>query len=62
MDHSLFDRLGTTLTTSVFIASILLFGTQTGEWGQSLFAALMAAGLFWISYVVIRWVVLALRK
>jgi len=62
MDHPLFDRPSIILTIAVLIVSFIVFGTQSADWTGSFFAALMAAGLFWISYIIIRWMVLALRK
>lgn len=62
MDQPLFDRQSIILTIAVLIASFFLFGTLSGSWGESLFAASIAAGMFWMSYIVIRWFVLALRK
>ncbi len=62
MDRPIFDKLSFILTLFVFIGSFVLFGTQSADWSGSLFAAFIASGLFWISYVIVRWLVLALKK
>lgn len=62
MDHPLFDRTSIIFTIAVLIVSFIVFATQSADLMGSFFAALMAAGLFWISYIILRWMVLALRK
>lgn len=49
-----------------FAGVVLLFGwflffTQTDEFVSSFAAAVLAAGLAWIAYVLTRWLILALK-
>ncbi len=46
----------------VFLLSTLLFFFDSGRLLDSLAAACLAAGLSWVSYVLIRILVLALRR
>lgn len=46
----------------VLIFSFLLFVSDTGKFLGSLAAAILAAGLAWVSYVIISWLVMAIRK
>ncbi len=58
----LLDRLGFILTGIFFIFSLILFFNYTKAFIGSCVAALLAAALFWVSYVLIRLVVLAFRN
>lgn len=46
----------------VLILSWLLFAWETGEVLGTLFAAILTAGLFWVGYMLVRWVVLTLKR
>lgn len=46
----------------MLVFSFFLFYNDTHLLWKSFFAAILAAGLFWISYVLVRWLILALRK
>lgn len=57
-----FNYPGFIIAVSVLLLGFILFVRDTGEWLGSFSAAAMLAGLVWISYVIIRWMVLAARK
>lgn len=46
----------------MLIFSFYLFYNDTHLFWKSLWAAVLAAGLFWVSYVLVRWLILAFRK
>ncbi|MBS4168477.1 hypothetical protein [Parachlamydia sp. AcF125] len=46
----------------MLIVSFYLFYNDTQLFWKSLFAALLAASLFWVSYVLVRWLFLALKR
>lgn len=46
----------------MLIFSFLLFYNDTQLFWKSLAAAVLAAALFWVSYVLVRWLILALRN
>jgi hypothetical protein len=56
-----FDRLGLLIALTVFIFSVFLFTYQTGDLYGSLAAGLIASGLCWVTYVVLRWLTLAVK-
>lgn len=58
----LIDKQGLIFAALVLVFSFLLFLSDTNELMGSLAAALMAAGLAWVSYVIIRWLIMAMRK
>lgn len=62
MDRPLVDKMSFILTLAVLIFSFILFSSETGFVFGSILAALIAAGTFWVAYVLVRWLILALRK
>lgn len=48
--------------TILFLVSLWIFYSGSGVFMQSLAAALMAGALGWVSYVLVRWLYLALMK
>lgn len=58
----LFEPTGFILTAATFLFSMILFYNNTDVFLGSIIAALMAAGLFWISYIILRFVLLAFRN
>ncbi len=58
----LIDKQGLIFAALVLVFSFLLFLSDTNEFMGSLAAAVLAAGLAWASYVIIRWLIMALRK
>lgn len=58
----LLDKNGFIFAALVLIFSFLLFLSDTNKLMGSFAAALLAAALAWLSYVVIRWLIMALRK
>lgn len=49
-------------TTVVFILSLILFNSDTQEFWASVGAALLSAGLAFMTYVVLKWFWLAIRQ
>ena len=63
MDSEKFiDKTSYIVTIISLILSFLLFYSDTLEGMKSLGAAVLFAGLVWISYIMVRWLILALRK
>lgn len=63
MDRSQFiDKISYYIALVTLILSFILFFSDTLEFMKSFAAAIMVAALVWVSYVMIRWLVLALRK
>ncbi len=58
----LIDRFSFVVAIITLIFGLILFFSQTGEFIGSLSAALLAAGLAWVSYIFLRWLVLALHR
>ena len=58
----LFDYRGFIIAVSVFIAGFILFFRDTKEPMGSMSAAAILSGLTWVTYVIIRWMVLATKK
>ena len=62
MQKEIFDIWGLVVMVATGVFSWFLFWSYSGEFTFSLFAAIMAAGMVWMAYVIIRMVYLALRK
>lgn len=63
MDQSpLVDRSSYIVAGVIFVITFLLFFKDTGEFAKCIGAALITAALTWISYIVIRWLVLAINS
>jgi hypothetical protein len=56
------DRNSFIVAGAVFAATFLLFYQYTGEFAKCIGAALITAGLVWISYIVLRWMYLAIKS
>lgn len=56
------DNSGYIAAFIAFIFSFLLFFSDTLEFMKSLGAAALLSSLVWISYIMLRWIYLALRK
>lgn len=52
----LFEPTGFIIAVATLIFSLILFYNETEAFLGSLAAALMAAGLFWITYLILRFV------
>lgn len=62
------DKLKIVDKTSYIVAGIalvfgfVLFFSDTWEFMKSLSAAFLLGGLVWVSYIMVRWLILAIRK
>ncbi len=57
-----FDRTGSITAVAVFIVSIILFFTDTGAFWGSLAAAILSAAWAWGTYVIIKWIIEAIKS
>lgn len=48
------------IATAIF--SLILFYSQTQMFFGSVMAALIASALCWVTYIILRWVILAFRE
>lgn len=48
-------------TIVAFFVTWALFAWEAGSIGGTFFAALLTAALFWVSYTLIRWLILAVK-
>lgn len=63
MEHNkLIEPIGFVVAGATFLYSFFLFYYDTAVFGGSLAAALLAAGLMWMTYVILRLVMLTIRK
>jgi hypothetical protein len=62
MKHQLLEKRGLVFATFSFLISFFIVYTNTVEFFGSLLAAVLTAALAWISYVVVRLTILALKK
>lgn len=60
--NDIFNYPGLVISIAVWIAGFIIFFRDTGEWIGSFSAAALLAGLFWVSYVIVRWLVMAFKK
>ncbi len=60
--NDFFNYTGFIIAISVLLAGFILFFRDTGEPVGSLGAAALLSGLTWITYVIIRWMVIASKK
>jgi len=58
-DFVFFDKWGGILTVVTLIICATIFFNDTGDLIASIFAAVMAAGLFWMTYIILKWLILA---
>lgn len=57
---NLVDKYSFIFAAATFLFAALLFFSQTSELIGSIAAAILAAGLAWVAYVLMRWLVLSL--
>lgn len=63
MDQSKFiDKTSYIVALITLLLSFILFFSDTLEFMKSLAAAILLAALVWASYIMLRWLFLALRK
>lgn len=62
MKYKLFEPTGYILAGASFLFSLILFYNDTDAFLGSVAAALLAAGLFWISYIILRFFILAFKS
>jgi hypothetical protein len=53
---------GLVIAAATFLFSLILFYNDTGAFLGSVAAALLAAGLIWISYVILRLIIITFRS
>lgn len=53
------DKFSYVLGLATLLASFFIFYKQTGLVGGSIIAAVMTAGLVWVTYLMLRWLLLA---
>lgn len=58
----LFERTGYVIAGVSLLVSWLLFYSENGVFVGSFFAAVLAAGLFWMTYIMLRLVWMTFRK
>ncbi len=56
------DRLSIIIALVTLIISFIIFFRNTSEFGGSLAAAIITAGLIWATYIILRWLLLANRS
>jgi hypothetical protein len=60
--NQIIDRTGVTIGIVTLIFSFILFISQSQMFVGSLFAAVLSAGLAWLTYIVVRLLVLTFSK
>lgn len=60
--EKIFEPIGYIIGAATFLFSLFLFYSDTSVFWGSFAAALIAAGLIWVSYVILRIFFLALRR
>lgn len=53
------DKFSYVLAAASLLASFYIFFQQTGQLGGSIIAAVITAGLIWVTYLMLRWLLLA---
>lgn len=59
---TIIEPIGFILAGITLVFSLFLFYSDTTQFMGSLMAALLAAALVWVTYIILRWVLLAIRK
>lgn len=59
---NLVDKYSFIFAAIIMVFALLLFFSQTNELMGSFAAAILAAGLAWIAYVLMRWLILSFRS
>ncbi len=62
MQREIFDKWGLIVMVATCIFSLFLFWSYSGQFIFSLMAALIAGGMVWMAYIVIRIVYFSLKK
>lgn len=63
MSHDkVIEPIGFIVAGATLLFSLILFYTDNSQLLDSLLAAVMAAGLTWITYIILRWVWLAIKE
>jgi len=62
MQYKLIDIKSYFFAIIVLFLSWILFAWESGQIYQTFFAALLTAALFWVSYVLVRLVVIAIKR
>lgn len=60
--RNLIDKTSFWVAGITLLFALILFFNDTGEFFGSLTAALLAAALMWVAYVLTRWLILAIKK
>ena len=55
------DKFSYVLAGATLLASFYIFFNQTGQMAGSIYAALITGGLVWVTYIMLRWLLLANR-
>ena len=58
----IFEPIGVIVAAATFLFSLILFYTDTATFWGSVFAALLAGGLTWVTYVILRIFYLAVKR
>ena len=61
-NDKVFEPIGLIVAAATFFLSLFIFYADNSMFFGSLFAAIMASGLAWATYVGIRLVVLAIKR
>lgn len=61
-NKNLIDKTSFAVAGITFLFGLILFYHDTNKFFGSLTAAVLASALMWVAYVLIRWLILALRK
>jgi archaellum biogenesis protein FlaJ (TadC family) len=56
------DKLGLSIALITLVLCFVIFYRDTIELGGSLTAALMTSGLVWVTYIVMKWLLMANRS
>lgn len=62
MGQALFEKGGLLFAAATLFISFIIIFYNSGEFFGSLWAALLTAALCWISYVMVRLTILAIKK
>lgn len=60
--NRIIEPFGLVLAFAALVFSFFFFTSDNSEPMGSLVAAILTAGLVWVTYVLLRWLVLALRR
>lgn len=60
--NPIIDKASYTVALITLILSFILFFSDTQELLKSFAAAILLGALVWVSYIMVRWIILALKK